>query len=77
MDGQKIFVYENIDGDSGMIISDSLEKAEGIFKEKYPNVALLNTDKPGVLMKCENVAYVYEFEHSEIKPDTLYILIPL
>lgn len=34
MDSQKIFVYENIDGDSGMIISNSLEKAERDIQRK-------------------------------------------
>lgn len=76
MDGQKIFVYEGINNDKGMIITDSLEKAKQIFKEKYPNVVLLDANKPYTQTPYENAAYVYEFEHSEIKPDTLYNLIP-
>lgn len=34
MDVQKIFVYEGINNDKGMIITDSLEKAKQIFREK-------------------------------------------
>lgn len=76
MDVQKIFVYEGINNDKGMIITDSLEKAKQIFREKYPNFVLLDANKPYTQTPYENAAYVYEFEHSEIKPDTLYTLIP-
>lgn len=76
MDGQKIFVYEGINNDKGMIITDSLEKAKQIFREKYSNFVLLDANKPYTQTPYENAAYVYEFEHSEIKPDTLYALIP-
>lgn len=76
MDGQKIFVYEGINNDKGMIITDSLEKAKQIFREKYPNFVLIDANKPYTQIPYENAAYVYEFEHSEIKPDTLYALIP-
>ena len=76
MDGQKIFVYEGINNDKGMIITDSLEKAKQIFREKYPNFVLIDANKPDTQTPYENAAYVYEFEHSEIKPDTLYALIP-
>lgn len=76
MDGQKIFVYEGINNDKGMIITDSLEKAKQIFREKYSNFVLLDANKPYTQTPYENAAYVYEFEHSEIKPDTLYTLIP-
>lgn len=76
MDVQKIFVYEGINNDKGMIITDSLEKAKQIFREKYSNFVLLDANKPYTQTPYENAAYVYEFEHSEIKPDTLYTLIP-
>ena len=76
MDGQKIFVYEGINNDKGMIITDSLEKAKQIFRERYSNFVLLDANKPYTQTPYENAAYVYEFEHSEIKPDTLYTLIP-
>lgn len=76
MDVQKIFVYEGINNDKGMIITDSLEKAKQIFREKYSNFVLLDANKPHTQTPYENAAYVYEFEHSEIKPDTLYTLIP-
>lgn len=76
MDVQKIFVYEGINNDKGMIITDSLEKAKQIFREKYPNFVLIDANKPYTQTPYENAAYVYEFEHSEIKPNTLYALIP-
>ena len=32
----KVFAYENSDGDKGIIIAKSIEEAKKIFHEKYP-----------------------------------------
>ena len=32
----KVFAYENSDGDKGIIIARSINEAEKIFHEKYP-----------------------------------------
>lgn len=33
---KKLYSYDNFEGDKGVIIADSIEEAEKIYKEEYP-----------------------------------------
>lgn len=41
----KLFVYENYEGDRGVIIADTAEKAATIFHDEYPDRKIVDTDE--------------------------------
>ena len=39
-----VFAYENYEGDNGIIIADSMNKAEEIFHEEYPEWKIVDNE---------------------------------
>ena len=51
----KVFAYENSDGDKGIIIARSINEAEKIFHEKYPERKIVDN----YYDYCQNGAYLF------------------
>lgn len=49
----KVFAYENSDGDKGIIIARSIDEAEKIFHKKYPERKIVDN----YYDYCKNGAY--------------------
>ncbi len=45
----KIFAYENCDGDKGIIIAETYEEAEKLYKDDYPDCTIIDGEdyRPG------------------------------
>lgn len=62
----KVFAYENSDGDKGIIIARSIDEAEKIFHKKYPERKIVDN----YYDYCKNGAYL--FEMSKVDNNKLY-----
>ena len=55
----KIFAYENFDGDKGIIIAETYEEAEKLYKEDYPDCTIIDGNEDyrsgtGLLFEVRN-----------------------
>lgn len=66
----KVFAYENSDGDKGIIIARSIDEAEKIFHKKYPERKIVDN----YYDYCKNGAYL--FEMSKVDNNKLYCCFP-
>ena len=66
----KVFAYENSNGDKGIIIAKSMEQAEKLFHKEYPKRKIADNDEG----YWDNGAYL--FEAGEVKSGKLYCTFP-
>lgn len=66
----KVYAYENSNGDKGIIIAKNLEKAKQIFKKEYPNRKIADNDAD----YWNNGSYL--FHMGIVKTDALYNAFP-
>ena len=67
---KKIFVYENSEGDKGIIVAKSIEQAKRIFHKEYPKRTIVDNDYE----YWQNGTYL--FEMGEVKNNKLYNCFP-
>lgn len=68
--GNKVYAYENSEGDKGFVIAKSMEQAEKIFYKKYPKRKIVSD--PNEYWKCGS----YLFEVGKVKNNQLYDAFP-
>lgn len=68
---KKIYVYENSEGDKGIIIAYTESEAKRLFQEKYPQRKIISTDED----YFDGGAYLYEFSKLD-KESKLYCAFP-
>lgn len=66
----KVFAYENSDGDKGIIIAKSIEEAKKIFHEKYPERKIVDN----YYDYCQNGANLFEMD--KVDNNKLYCCFP-
>lgn len=66
----KVYAYENSEGDKGIIVAKSIEKAEEIFKKEYPGRKIVHNMED----YWNNGAFL--FEVGQVKKNTLYTTFP-
>lgn len=54
----KLYAYENSEGDKGIIIADSMEKAKELFLQEYPTRTIVDNNDD----YYKNGAYLFEVE---------------
>ena len=67
---KKVFAYECSNGDKGIIIAKSIEKAKKIFNKEYPDRQIVDND----YNYWDNGAYL--FESDRVKNGKLYCCFP-
>lgn len=55
---KKIYVYDNYEGDKGIIVAESLDEAIVMFKEQYPDIEVAKTQE----QYWEYGSYIYEID---------------
>ena len=55
---KKIYAYDNYEGDKGIIVADSYDKAIALFKEQYPHREVAKTQEQ--YLECGS--YIYELD---------------
>lgn len=66
----KLYAYENSEGDKGVIIADSMEKAKELFLQEYPTRTIVdNIDD-----YYKNGAYLFEVE--KVQNNKLFCAFP-
>ena len=65
-----VFAYENYEGDNGIIIANSMNKAEEIFHEEYPERKIVDNEFDW----CNGGTYLEEMDY--VENNKLYCCFP-
>lgn len=66
----KLYAYENSEGDKGVIIADSMEKAKELFLQEYPTRTIVDNNDD----YYKNGAYLFEVE--KVQNNKLFCAFP-
>ena len=66
----KLYAYENSEGDKGVIIANSMEKAKELFLQEYPTRTIVDNNND----YYKNGAYLFEVE--KVQNNKLFCAFP-
>ena len=66
----KLYAYENSEGDKGVIIANSMEKAKELFLQEYPTRTIVDNNDD----YYKNGAYLFEVE--KVQNNKLFCTFP-
>lgn len=66
----KLYAYENSEGDKGVIIANSMEKAKELFLQEYPTRTIVDNNDD----YYKNGAYLFEVE--KVQNNKLFCAFP-